>query len=189
MKPVEDMSPVSDERIERLIGRHLDGEITADDQAELDALIASRPDVESLLREYARNDALAAEALECDYECSMGTARPGGRRGYRLATAAVALAAAAAIALSIVPHWIGRGDIQPTDPGWAGEALVDRPASETPPAGPEFADYRDIDFQPRRRERASWREIIGIRDQETGAIYILERDTRSTRLVPVSGDS
>jgi anti-sigma factor RsiW len=55
-----------DERIERLIGRRLDGEISAEENAELDQALLRDPAARALLESYAMIDGLAAEVLrEC----------------------------------------------------------------------------------------------------------------------------
>lgn len=188
MQRLEDTSPISDERLERLISRHLDGELAPEDRIELDAALASRPEARALSDEYARNDLAAADALDHDFQCIAAPSRRPFDRRFRLATLAVSLAAAAAIALSVLPQWIGKG------PGSNG--IEDRgplaqlagPANSEARDEPVFVDYRDVDFTPQRRERTTWRNLIGIRDRENGVIYILETDLRSTRLSPVSGD-
>ncbi len=188
MQRLEDLSPISDERIERLISRHLDGELAPEDRRKLDAALESRPEARALLDEYARNDRAAADALDHDFQCAaISTPRPVDRR-FRLATLAVSLAAAAAIALSVLPQWIGKGaDSNGIADSGPLARLAESPNLEAR-AKPTFIDYRDVDFTPQRRERTTWRNLIGIRDREKAVIYILETDLRSTRLSPVSGE-
>ncbi len=181
MDSTEDMFPEPiNERIERLICRHLDGEISGEVKAELDAALKTDPSARALFEEYARNDRLAAEALHSDFEFAMVAAESRQRRGLRLAAAAVALAAAAVILISILPRLGGPGP---------GSNIVKAPSDLRVQPMQQFVEYRNDDFRPRRRELTTWRDVIGFRDQDDeNVIYILERNRRSERIVPVSSD-
>ena len=52
-----------DERVEHLINRRVDGELTGAESLELDQLLVRSPEARSLLEEYERTYALAREAL------------------------------------------------------------------------------------------------------------------------------
>lgn len=181
MDGAADMSTDSiNERIERLICRHLDGEISGEEQAELDVALRTDSAARALFDEYSRNDELAAEALRCDFEAAMVAAETGHQRRVWLAASAVALAAAAVILLSILPR-LG-------EQGGRSNALNGPEVDHNRPIQ-QFVEYRNDDFQPQRRELTTWRDVIGIRDEHNkNVIYILERNRRSDRIVPVSGD-
>lgn len=169
------------ERIERLMCRRLDGEISADETAELDHALHTDPAVKALFEEYARNDELAAEALRVDYESAMAAAESGHHRRVWLAAAAVTLAAAAVILFSILPRLS-------TEPAAISNGIK-RPVTSGPPQAGQFVEYRNDDFRPYRRESTTWRDVIGVPDEDNeNVIYILERNRRSDRMVPVSGE-
>lgn len=184
MRRIEETSPISDERLERLICRRLDGEMSAAEQAELEAALAADPVVQALFDEYAANDALAGQVLRRDYEDAIAVGA-GNRRGLWLAAAGALLAAAAVVAFSFVPHWLG-DSVSPASQ----MAGMQAPASVRHGPPPQFVDYREIDLRPRHRERRTWRDFIGIRNRKPDAnvIYILERNRRSDRITPVSSD-
>ena len=52
-----------DEHLDKLMIRHLDGEITADEQLELDRALLRSPEARDRYEEYRRLDALAAAAI------------------------------------------------------------------------------------------------------------------------------
>lgn len=115
---VNEPTPV-DPRIERLICRLLDGEITPAERAELDAALAQDALARRLLDEYRRNDLLAVEALRADAARRTGSRRRRAVHGWRRAAIGAVLAAAAVIVLSLLPdvllHGPGRSpSITPT---------------------------------------------------------------------------
>jgi len=174
------MSTVS-ERTERLICRALDGETTPDEQRELDAILLRDAAARALYHDYRRNDACAAQALHRDFERAMTAAYPRHRRGLWLATAGAVLAAAAVIALSLFPQLFSAGAPNrivkwdpSNDPGWL-------PAVQT-------VDYKNVDYTPRQRHQRVTRDLIGVQGEDPNTIYIFERNTRSTEIVPVRGD-
>ncbi|MFQ5490216.1 MAG: anti-sigma factor family protein [Phycisphaerae bacterium] len=61
------MSQQVDPRIERLIVRRLDGELTANEQLELDRALVRDPAARQLLEDYGRIDRAAADALACAF--------------------------------------------------------------------------------------------------------------------------
>src|SRR5262249_2632729 len=95
-----DAHEMIDEHVERLIVRALDGEATAAERAELDALMAQNPAVRALHDEYERLDGAAKTALErVLVRPTPATPAPRIYRGPWLVAAAGVLAAAAAIGL------------------------------------------------------------------------------------------
>ncbi len=100
--------PDVDARIERLIVRRLDGELSDPEQAELDRAILRDPHVRALLEEYERIDSAASAAL---VEALDGGVRPPARsariaaqparRGYGRMWWLLPVAAAAAVAVLV----------------------------------------------------------------------------------------
>jgi hypothetical protein len=183
MNALDETTPYDDDRVERLIGRSLDGELTEEDRAELDGILAENPAARALSEEYRRNDHAACEALNREFSSVMTAvvARP--RRGFWLAAAGAVLAAAAVVALSFVPAlWSARPQQMAHQSERRGAKVV--PAIN----GPTFVDYRDTNHVPMQRYRDLNRDVIGIPGQDGNTIYILERNVQSTRVAPISGE-
>ncbi len=191
------------ERTERLICRLLDGEITADQRVELDGILARDAEARSLLKEYGEIDARAAEALRHDL-CRAATAVALRRRsGLWLATAGGLVAAAAVIAFSFLPDlWTGRAGVISEAGGQSDRSALGRngfESSATPlfrglrsdgvgKAPPQFVDYGYSDDRPARRSRDLRRDWIGIPTADPNTIVVIQRDHRTTRITPISGD-
>lgn len=182
MSPERDISFGVNDHVERLISRHLDGEITPSRQAELDRILADDPAARAMLDEYRQNDLFASRALRTDIgQVETAPVRHASRRLWLVATGAV-LTAAAVIALSFLPI------LNPPR---------DRLASHSSPAlnnvqssmiSPRFVDYKNVDLYPRQQFSDVRRDLIGIRGLDPNVIYLFERETQSTRIVPVSAD-
>ena len=174
-----------DERVERLICRSLDGEITADEQAEFDTILASDPEALALFVDYRRNDFAAAQALQREARNAMTAvvARP--RRGLWLATAGAVLSAAAVVVFSFVSHLLTSGTAITSNDSTKPGIMRSSPVIEQP----TYVDYNNAaDYMPLHRQRNLQRDLIGIPGPNKDVIYILERNVRSTRLTPISGD-
>ena len=183
MKLHDDMGPMVNERIERLICRRLDGELTREERLELDRALARDPAARALLNDYARNDALVAGALRRDFESAMTATAPGYRRGLWLATAGSVLVAAAVILFSALPT------MQPdVSPDTSGPRTVIRQFPTPPTAPMRLIDYRNVDMRPAHRDRQIQRDVIGIRGEDKNKIYVIERGAAQTRVVPVAGE-
>lgn len=174
-----------DERVEVLICRSLDGEATVQEQAELDAILARSVSARTIFDEYRRHDIAAATALKLDFDIAktVVVARP--RRGLWLATAGVALGAAAVFAMSFLSSLLtGGGASQPIQVTGNQTRRVAPTIQE-----PTYVDYNGADdLGPLQRERTLHRDLIGIPGSDRNTIYILERNVRSTRVAPISGD-
>ncbi len=175
------IGPHVDERIERLICRSLDAEASPAEVAELEAALSREPAARALFEDYRRNDRWASLALHADVAAS--GARRGGRfRAVWVTASAAVLAAAAVVILSFLPIF-NRGEpvaVRPPSPTGTGPRL------RAPSAA--FVDYRNEDYQPRQRLQNVRRDLIGIRGDNPNVIFIIERSTRATQVVPVSGD-
>lgn len=181
-----------DEEAERLIGRHLDGEITVSEQARLDQILAASAEARIVLEDYRRIDSMATAAMKRDLAGHTG--RSGAAQGngvislqsrlqpWLMGAAGAVLAAAAVVLVSIAFNADPRGPAlsQQTSP-------TDRPRI-APQAPGELVDYRDVDYQPRQTLDSVYRDLIGIRGSNPNRIYIFEREAKATRTVPVSGD-
>lgn len=182
MSPDRDISLGVHDPIERLISRHLDGEITAAQQAELDRVLADDPAARAMLDEYRQNDLFAARALRTDLgQVKTSPARQAPRRLWLVATGAV-LTAAAVIALSFLPIF------NPPTGRLASNTAPVLNNVQSPTILPRFVDYRNVDLYPRQQFSDVRRDLIGFRGLDPNVIYLFERETQSTRIVPVSGD-
>ncbi len=171
-------------KIERLICRRLDGELSSAEASELDAILASDPAARSLLTDYAELDRLSADSLRADLAGTRPTVVRKSHRGFWIGVASATLTAAAVLLLSfLLPSSDGRPDRIAHSRPFA-------PSGRRVPAivPSRFVDYRDADLSPRRRIGNVHRDVIGIRGQDPNVIYIFERQRQSSRVVPVSGD-
>lgn len=180
------------ERAELLICRRLDGEISPDDARELETILAREPAARAMLADYEQIDHLAVSALKND-ACNAKTAvAPRRIGGFRLAAAGAVLTAAAVVALSFVPDlWRA--------PSGHPQVAMDRGATDSPrmdlPAtdrfAPQFVDYRDMNYLPARRQQDVLRDVIGVPGKNAknqDVIFIFERNSEATRIIPISGD-
>ncbi len=182
------------ERAELLICRRLDGELSLEDAQELDSILAQSPAAQRMLAEYVRLDGLAAAALKADSQYAKTAVAPRRTGGFRLAAAGAVLTAAAVVALSFLPDlW------RASRTGDGRVALDQSPAAPIQAMGvpsstdvaPQFVDYRNMSYQPSRRQQDVLRDVIGVRakDQKNrDVIYIFERNSEATRIIPISGD-
>lgn len=199
---------LSNEQLERLITRSLDGEISAADRAILNAELDADPQARRLFDDYRRLDGAAHAALQTVADAPRiiqlprRPQRPNRRMTWLAAVPAV-LAAAAAVVFFIAPRGsepkptdapqvvsIGKPPLKnlvPHDPAnsalqtpaWAGQA----------DPGAQFVDYVDQpSLQPRRLNRHLTRDWIGVMDETGRNIYLMQNNHRRTRIVPVSGD-
>ncbi len=173
-------------RVERLICRYLDGQISDEDETELLGNLDRDAGARRLLESYRRIDADCASALRADLARAVGTPGPRRRNGLLVGAAGAVLTAAAVVALSFLPSiWtspsrraagtVGGGASSVTNPSWP----------------PVFVDYRDMDYAPRERQRDVVRDLIGVpgkNEKNEDVIYIFERNAQSTRIIPISGD-
>jgi len=171
-----------DESIERLICRRLDGEISPAQEAELERALAADSAARALLEEYRRNDLLAARALRADL--GRRHVQPARRLRHPLwfVAAGAVLTAAAVVAISFLPLFSP-----------SGRRVADNPqrpehTMKAPVTAPRFIDYRQMEYHPRQRFSDVHRDLIGIRGRNPNVIYLFERQTQSTKVVPISGD-
>ncbi|GMU35364.1 MAG: hypothetical protein HS101_17780 [Planctomycetia bacterium] len=182
------------ERAELLICRRLDGELNLEDARELELILAHTPAARRMLADYERLDGLAAAALRADSQNAKTAVAPRRTGGFRLAAAGAVLTAAAVVALSFLPNlWrasrTGDGQVALDQGRVAPTQTMGTPSSTD--VAPQFVDYRNMNYQPSRRQQDVLRDVIGVRakDQKNrDVIYIFERNSEATRIIPISGD-
>lgn len=195
MHPPGDKPADVDERVEHLICRFLDDGVTEQEQAELAGILRRDAAARALFEEYKGIDRLASEVLRLEMAGSQRSEAPRRRRAVWMAATGVVLGAAAVLAFSFLPSlW------SPDEP----VAQAMRPMERTiepmqePSVPRRTVDFRDGDpwmseYQgespwPYHRLRDVRRDLIGIRGANKNVIYLFERDTQATKLVPVSGE-
>ena len=192
MDEINDIPTQVDERTERLICRVLDAEASVQERAELASRLVADPAARALFDEYQQNDRLAAMALRREI-ASVRPVRVRSRHsGLRLGISGALLTAAAVVAISFMQNWwipagnpSSGGFVGPPVPFGPGAGLGGQSQMIRSPASP---GYLDIDHQPVRRLRDVQQDLILVPSKNQDQIYIFERDGKTTRLVPVSGD-
>lgn len=182
--------PVS-ERIERLINRRLDGEITPEEELELQVALEKDDMARAMLEQSHRIDLVASRALHGEIAFSSKTpaVRPSRMRTLRLVATSAVLAAAAVVAFALLPTiWSNSSPRQ----GLLSSSGPVAATADSPATNGHFVDYRDdIDFLPHARRRDLLRDVVGIKakdEKNRDVIYIFERDQESRRIIPVFGD-
>lgn len=196
------MSPVN-ARIEQLIVRRLDGELTDDERLELDRALMRDPKARRLLQESERIDALAGAALtaavERDGQDDTGglsyVAPAAARRSYSRVWWAMPAAVAAAVALGAI--LLPQRTETPT--------LVQVDSITTQPSEIEHrprtlrnnadAGLRQASYRPPGVERAVQQNLLYVVGDD-GRIYVIDQQrirtkrqpTRATNIRQVSGD-
>lgn len=185
MNPKQDKMDPAGERLERLISRRLDGEITSVEASELDRILSADPAARALLIDSQDLDRLAAEALREDAGMSRKPTANRRYRGWWIAAGGAILTAAAVVALSFLPV------LKPAGPRVADNNRSRFPIARgdpSPESGRPFMEYRNVDFRPRQWMGDVRRELIGIRGDDPDTLYIFERRMQATQIRPVSGD-
>ncbi len=198
------------EHLELLITRAIDGEISAADRAILDAELAADPQARTLFNEYRGIDAEAHTALQSIIDAPrtiklpLQPSRSVRFRPWYYAVPGV-LAAAAAVVFFVAPRGAQPEPRLPQQPQLDTPLLVsnqkpplknlvphvpDNPAlSGQSVPGAQFVDYVDRpSLQPRRLNRHTTRDWIGVVDDSGQNIYLMQNNHRRTRIVPVRGD-
>jgi len=178
-----------DARVERLIVRHLDGEISPAEQRELDSALQADAAARELLNEYRMLDVLAKRTLRADFAGTRTAAAPRHVSGFRLATVSMLATAAAVVVFSFLPDLWRGGDGRSRS---AARLVQPRTAQLAPSpmqgGAPAYVEYRNDDYLPKRRQRDVMRDVIGVRGDDPNVIYVFERNTRATRVEPIVAD-
>lgn len=172
------------DRTEQLITRRLDGEITEEESLELDKRLIRSPEARAYMEEQARIDMLASEVVReaCvpdrsganagDHNGLPGESPPNGnRRRYLRPIAAVAAAIAVALLVILLPSE------RPTPTGTTPlAAQVDQGSTE--PAGKPVIAV-PVDNSWSGLPNAGRHEVLGVYDDATQSLYLLEMSPRS----------
>ena len=179
-----------DERTEVLINRRLDGELMEDEALELNKRLIRSPEARHLFEEYERMDSAAADALH-SFLSTENPAQPERNiaaivehRGWasRLGIGIRAVAAALLLATMIHVPASWRTGSPVTDPS--------RPDGSIPmsaAAAPMTLASDPLAVEgPREETQRLHRNVVGVWDEETQSVYVLELDQRAQRVVPVT---
>ncbi len=177
-----------DECIEHLISRRLDGVLSDDESIELDRAVLRSPEVRAALDAAGRIDDLARRALREGRRDPVGAAvippQAGGgrlRRWYGPAAAGL-LAAAACVMLAT-----GRQTMRPARDADVRAVAHGSRDTGTPAAGSAgLSSAADAAWEARCAEVVN-RDVLGVYDEETRSLYLLEIDR--SQLVPVSAQA
>lgn len=198
------------EHLELLITRAIDGELSPADRAILDAELQADPQARALFNEYRGIDAQAHAALQRVIDAPrtiklpVQSSRSPRFRPWYYAVPGL-LAAAAAVVFFVVPRGAQPGpraheQSQPDTPQIVSTEkpplknlvphVPDNPAlAGMSVPGAQFVDYVDQpSLQPRRLNRHTTRDWIGVVDDSGQNIYLMQNNHRRTRIVPVRGD-
>ena len=204
------MTEYTNEQLESLISRSLDGELTASEQAEVDRLVLADPSARRLLEEYRRLCARAAAALT--ETLAAPTAAPGvswlpagGARGWLGPLSAVAAAALLAAGAWLAVRYLPGPGTAPSDKtpridrvaavrgtsGPAGGACgrpADAAGAEGTPLMFDVPDPSPMFDRAHRGERFIDRQFFGGFDEARREFYMMELDRVRTRVDTISLD-
>lgn len=189
------MSPQIDPQIERLIVRRLDGELTPDEQLELDRVLLKDPAARDLLEAYGRIDRAAGDALALAFEEStevvtppvvrLADQRQPRRLGYSKLWWSLPAAIAAAIALMVLltdpANSTRKVAVVPTQT----PASVDVPSTQNVTAD-GTNPILQAGFAPDRIDRSTTTDALYILGAD-GNLYVIEQQRISTARKPSSG--
>ena len=185
-----------DERGERLVVRKLDGELSSEEEHELNKLLIRSPELRQLLESYLEQDRLAAEVLAEEVgsfappDLESVTAGRGPRDPLRRRTSwaagSVGGLLVACLALFAVLWQPGIVPVQPT--GENGINMAGSPAMAWPVGtGEQFQRLPEYLELPQTQEQELARRFIGVYDEQTDRYYILEVRRVCTNTQLVSG--
>jgi hypothetical protein len=192
------MESRSNEDIERMIVRQLDGELTEDEQLELNRELIRDPEANSMMADYRKVDELAAAAIERALGDDRSTFDPAAlpdpgasaaprryHRGWWMVPGSIAAALLAVV--------VARFPLQPS----FNDSLADANNSphKTAPVLPRIGGGSHVDGimrnvgdspVPRRVNRSTGREIIGVMGDD-GNVYWIEVERVKTVTRPRPG--
>ncbi|HUU82151.1 MAG TPA: hypothetical protein VM243_01485 [Phycisphaerae bacterium] len=180
-----------DDRIERLIVRRLDGELSDEEALELDRELLRSPQARQLLEEYRRIDGAAVEALTAAIGDDAGEAVPfpvvttTRRKGYSRLWWALPAAVAATLALIVMftPRPAADWQIAETPP----QPVVTQPQNTEPthtqPAFPGRSGIQQAGYGPGSLDRAVNQDLLYILGDD-GNIYVIDRQHMRTARKP-----
>jgi len=180
--------------IERLIIRKLDGEISEDEELQLNRELIRDPEARRMMEEYERIDGLAAAALNealgdemlSEHAASMETpSRASAGRGYHQGWWLVPGAVAAALLAVMVARF------SPTVPSDRASLVEQQPvpSQRIPRVGSDHSPgglQQNVNMGRDRIKRDTGREVIGVVGDD-GNIYWIEIDRTRTYKRPSAG--
>jgi hypothetical protein len=182
-----------DERTEILINRKLDGELTQDQSLELDKLVIRNPEVRQLLEEYTRLDRQASETLWMVVNSASKSAAAlefaypsSGRQRWTLPLGFLSGLAAALVLAVALSHHTARIPGLPNGPH--GETIAGLDGFGPPAARPRNEGNIDMVAAlegPRCETDSIDRDVIGLFDQQSQSLYVLEVDSARSLVEPV----
>jgi len=187
-----------DERLERLISRKLDGELSEAESLELDKLLIRSPEARALLEEQEQLDHMAGESLRTALGGGLTGQRASGRtplewpsrssRREHLWYGGVGLAAGFVLAMLIstlampLRDGTNKDDIPP---------IVNNAQSKTGPMMAQKGSGKDTPLEPQiitdTRNRAPG-QVFGVYDDDTRSLYLLEMNRAPARVTPAHMD-
>ncbi len=184
-------------RIERLLNRRLDGELTVDEELELNKALIRSPEARTWLEIQAKQGELVRTVLRSE----IGVAQPakvhvlstepvveasaGRRFGWSGAWSGL-LAACLLLTFSIWQPTVRRATApRAGQPNMAGNLLL--PAAAAVP-GDEFRALPAHLALPQRAQQAVDRNFVGVYDEATQQYYVIELRNVRTQTVLVKGD-
>jgi len=171
-----------EDNLERLISRSLDGELSSDEQLELDRELIRDPRARRLMEDYRELDARSRNALGAMADGQF-TLRPHAagpliplRRGWRVRAFWLAPGAIAAALLALlVPRPAFEGTPPPQPMSYPAEfgPLTDAPADGM---------YRPVSSTLPSVQRATGRDLVGVVGEDGNVYWIEVERTRTVRL-------
>jgi hypothetical protein len=196
------MQPI-DEKLERLMARSLDGEITDDEALALNKALLRHPEARERMEHYRRDDALAADALRAALGASDArTDAP--LRETRQSPSTFkrprwAMAASLLLLIGAGVWMIGNPLSQ--GPTTEDNLIADSNTNRTgeiplrPAADMDARSFRYVPEGPHRRQRRSDRDILVIPDEQPDRpdeqpdrFYLLERNRKRSMVIPAGLD-
>jgi len=177
-----------DERTEQLINRKLDGELTEAESLELGKRLIRSPEAQALLDQQQRIDALAADSLQAAlseperasaWSGDAAARRPRRQTLWRYLQRGIAVAAVivlAVLAATIPSGWLSSKSAPPArvtaqrDSGALQQADLSAPGQDL---DVPLASYDSPHPSQRRRTH-----LLGVFDEETQSLYLLEMNPR-----------
>ncbi len=183
-----------DERIEILINRKLDGELSEEDSLELNKLLIRNPDAHALLDEYAVMDRLAAEAIEAELAEPVARVSPEqvsqwnkSKRQWWYSMALIS-AVAAALTLSVLLSQRAANMNDSAALPISGVHSAQQAAATLTDRAPQgrLVNVGTIPLDGRRRQTDSLeRDVLGVWDQDSHSLYLLEANEARSTVEPV----
>ncbi len=180
-----------DSRIERLIVRRLDGELTPEEETELNRELLRSADARRMLSDCQQTDRWASEVVAAvadnrwPHEALPPDIEQSWRHGIMGWKGVSSVLAAAAVVLIVVGlSW--RGSEEP------GRSTPVARLPESPRSNPSMlrSDYQVFagNDLPNRGHRRLDRDYVGILDEDRKTLYMLELNRTRTLRIPIAGD-